>query len=194
LIGRARRAAKSDHMPISGVPNARSHALAKACVRRLRLRAAPLRTTPTTKTPEMPLQKTPAPLLRRALLPALALAALAAHGDEPTLTFPKTTVASASVREYACEHHEAVSVAYVATADGDALAYFIADGRPHIFVRVLAESGSRFVSGPYVWSTLGTSATLTRSDDPSAAPLLSGCVIVATPGAPAPNRVGTDAR
>jgi membrane-bound inhibitor of C-type lysozyme len=129
---------------------------------------------------------------RRAIPLALALISLAALGEEPTLTFPKTAVASASVREYACENHATVSVAYVATADGDALAYFVADGRPHIFVRVLGESGSRFVSGPYVWATVGTAATLVRSDDPKAPPLLAGCVVVATPGAAVSHAVGTD--
>jgi membrane-bound inhibitor of C-type lysozyme len=125
--------------------------------------------------------------LRLALVPALALISLAASGEEPTLTFPKTVVASTSVREYACEGEARVSVAYVATADGDALAYFVADGRPHIFVRVLAATGSRFVSGPYVWSTSGTTARLARSDDPEAVPLLAGCVIVATPAAATAN-------
>ncbi|MET0231386.1 MAG: MliC family protein [Rhodanobacteraceae bacterium] len=130
----------------------------------------------------------------RATVLALALTSLVVLGEEPTLTFPKTVVASASVREYACENDARVSVAYVATADGDALAYFVADGRPHIFVRVLAASGSRFVSGPYVWATVGTAASLSRSDDPTAAPLLAGCVIVATPGTPAANHVGTEPR
>jgi membrane-bound inhibitor of C-type lysozyme len=131
------------------------------------------------------------PAAGRACLAALALASPAATGDEPTLTFPKTAVASAIVRDYACEGGAGASVAYVATADGDALAYFVADGRPHIFVRVLADSGSRFVSGPYVWSTDGTAARLTRADDPNAAPLLSGCVVARTPTAATSDRVGT---
>ncbi len=138
----------------------------------------------------MPRPKHLAVALRRAIPLTLALISLAVLGEGATLTFPKTVIASASVREYACENDATVSVAYVATADGDALAYFIADGRPHIFVRVLAESGSRFVSGPYVWVTVGTTASLARSDDPKAVPLLSGCAIVATPGAPAPGHVG----
>jgi membrane-bound inhibitor of C-type lysozyme len=142
----------------------------------------------------MPCPKSIASAFRRTVLPALALVSLALSGEEPTLTFPKTAVASASVREYACEGHARVSVAYVATADGDALAYFVADGRPHIFVRVLAESGSRFVSGPYVWEAAGTTATLTRLDDPKAAPLLSNCAVDAMPGAPVSHAVGSDAR
>ena len=142
----------------------------------------------------MPCPKHLTAALRRAAPLALALTSLAVLGEEPILTFPKTVVASASVREYACEGDTSVSVAYVATADGDALAYFVADGRPHIFVRVLAESGSRFVSGPYVWVTAGTTASLSRSDDPTAAPLLSGCVVIAPPGASVPRSVGTDSR
>lgn len=128
----------------------------------------------------MPLRSSVLPI---AFAAALGLAGVRAHAGESTLTFPTTEVASASVRDYACADRLTVRVAYVATADGDALAYFVADGRPHIFVRVLAESGSRFVSGPYVWSMVGTTATLTRTDAPTAAPLLADCAIVATPAA-----------
>jgi membrane-bound inhibitor of C-type lysozyme len=116
---------------------------------------------------------------RSLLASALALAPVGASGDESALTFPTTALAGASVRDYACETAGPLRVAYVATADGDALAYFLADGRPHIFVRVIAERDERYVSGPYVWATAGTRARLTRSDDPAAAPLLD-CVVAAS--------------
>jgi len=131
-----------------------------------------------------------APNARRAAAIALASCTLA-HAAAPTLSFPQAVVASTSVRNYICRE-QPLSVAYVATADGDALAYLTVEGRPHIFISVLAESGGRYVSGPYVWQIKGTSASLRRVDDAGAAPLLADCTVVASEPAALTQRIGSD--
>lgn len=130
----------------------------------------------------MPLSRTRRmPAIARSIAAALLLPSVCVPGDEPTLSFPTAIVTSTSVRSYTCDGRKDVSVVYVATADGDVFAYLPAEDRPHIFVRVLADSGDRYVSGPYVWSIVGSTASLKRSDNPGAAPLLGGCVVVAAP-------------
>lgn len=132
-------------------------------------------------------------LSRRVAAVAVALASTAPlRAAEPTLSFPSATVASTTLRSYLCHEQQALSVAYVATADGDAFAYLTAEGRPHIFIRVSSDSGTKYVSGPYVWATRGTTGTLTRVDDTASPPLLSDCSMVPTPP-PAP-RFGSEVR
>jgi membrane-bound inhibitor of C-type lysozyme len=125
----------------------------------------------------------------RTIAIALALASPGMLASEPTLTFPKTAVAYTSVRSYVCGDRRQVSVAYVGTADGDAFAYLPAEGRPHIFVRVQADSGNRYVSGPYVWATTGAHGSLSRIDDAGAPPLLDDCDAVATFASPRGDRI-----
>jgi membrane-bound inhibitor of C-type lysozyme len=114
-----------------------------------------------------------------------------AHAGESTLSFPRTPVANTEVRNYDCHAEQNLSVAYVATVDGDAFAYLAAEGRPHIFISVLAPVGTRYVSGPYVWSINGPNGTLTRVDDANAPPLLADCIVVAVPPAAPMQRLGT---
>lgn len=130
----------------------------------------------------------------RTIVLSLALVSDGALADEPTLTFPRTTVAYSSLRNYICEDRRQVSVAYVGTADGDAFAYLPVEGRPHIFVRVQADSGNTYVSGPYVWATAGTHGSLRRIDDEAAAPLLGDCAVVARPASPTDDRIEIGSR
>lgn len=127
---------------------------------------------------------------------AAAVVALASSAPlraaEPTLSFPSATVASTTLRSYICQEQQQLSVAYVATADGDAFAYLTAEGRPHIFISVASESGTKYVSGPYVWATKGTTGSLSRVDDAGAPPLLADCSMV--PTAPARPRFGSEVR
>jgi len=102
------------------------------------------------------------------------------HAQAPTLSFPTAIVTDVRLRNYMCSQQRPISVAYVATADGDAFAYLAVEGRPHIFVSVLADLGVKYVTGPYVWWTNGATARLLRTDDPQV-PLLDDCTIVAEP-------------
>ena len=134
------------------------------------------------------------PAIVRPIALALLLPSFGLFGDEPTLSFPIAIVASTRVRSYVCDGRKDVSVVYVATADGDVFAYLRAEDRPHIFVRVLADSGDRYVSGPYVWAIGGSTASLTRSDDAGAAPLLGGCVVAPPPSPALRGRIAIGAR
>ncbi|MEP7041976.1 MAG: MliC family protein [Dokdonella sp.] len=109
------------------------------------------------------------------LLPALAHAA----GD--SVSFPHSVIANEETRAYVCRGDKEVAVSYINTVDGDSLAYLPIDGVHHVFVTVLAGSGARYVSGPYVWWTKGPRANLTRADDADAPPLLADCMAAQLP-------------
>jgi membrane-bound inhibitor of C-type lysozyme len=128
----------------------------------------------------------------RYLVPTLLALTCAAQANEPTLSFPHAVVANSEIRNYVCNRQETLSVAYVATVDGDAFAYLTAEGRPHIFINVLAASGAKYVSGPYVWWTKGPTGNLSRADDSDAAPLLADCHVVAAPPATLMRRLGSE--
>jgi membrane-bound inhibitor of C-type lysozyme len=97
-----------------------------------------------------------------------------------TVSFPQSTVANSTARDYACKDNKTVSVLYINTTAGDSLAYLAVDGKQHIFVAVMSGSGVRYASGPYIWWNKGRQGNLTRDGDNSAPPLLADCM--ETPG------------
>jgi membrane-bound inhibitor of C-type lysozyme len=125
----------------------------------------------------------------RVIAGACAALCVAGHADSPALSFSNTTVTGTRVRNYRCLGERTVSVAYIATADGDAFAYLPAEGRPHVFVSVLVDAGVTYVSGPYAWKTDGTTATLSRIDEPDST-LLAECTLTGDAEARPPASVG----
>jgi membrane-bound inhibitor of C-type lysozyme len=111
---------------------------------------------------------------------AVGIAGVAA-AQAPTVVFRGASVANAELRSYACNDHRHVEVSYIDTVEGDSLAMLAIDGHAHIFVAALAASGVRYVSGPYVWWTKGSRASLKRDDDGDGKPLLADCALVIPP-------------
>jgi membrane-bound inhibitor of C-type lysozyme len=110
-----------------------------------------------------------ASLLFAGLLPNLALA------EPGTVAFPHSQIATERTVHYRCHGSRPLTVRYINTTDGDALAYLEVDGRPHIFVTTLSGSGAKYVSGIYTWWNKGNQGTLWTSPDPNAPPALAEC-------------------
>jgi membrane-bound inhibitor of C-type lysozyme len=109
-----------------------------------------------------------------ALLLASPLPGLTA--TEPhTVAFPHSQVATERTVHYRCHGSRPLTVQYINTVDGDALAYLQVEGKPHIFVTTVAGSGARYVSGMYTWWSKGNQGTLWTSPDPNAPPALAEC-------------------
>lgn len=97
----------------------------------------------------------------RAGLSALVFLALAAPALSADLSIhlPAGADIQRQTARYACEGLGTVSVAYV-TAGSIALALMEIERQPRVFAEVLAASGARYASGPFVWWIKGTGATL----------------------------------
>lgn len=95
----------------------------------------------------------------------LALAAPARSADL-SIPIPAETEIQRQTVHYACEGLGALSVDYV-TAGAIALALMAIEGKPRVFAEVLAASGGRYVSGPYVWWSKGAGATLEDERTPT---------------------------
>ncbi|TCT04289.1 MliC family protein [Aquabacter spiritensis] len=90
---------------------------------------------------------------------ALAVATLPAHAETIVLPIPKGTKVQSLKASYQCVGLGPVTVDYINAGDV-ALALLPVDGKPLVFVNVLAASGARYAAGPYVWWTNGTTAAL----------------------------------
>lgn len=108
-------------------------------------------------------------LLASVLPPTLAFA------EQGAVAFPHSQIATERTVQYRCHGSRPLSVRYINTTDGDALAYLDVDGRPHIFVTTVSGSGAKYVSGIYTWWSKGNQGTLWTSPDPNAPPALAEC-------------------
>ncbi|KQT47477.1 hypothetical protein ASG43_10245 [Aureimonas sp. Leaf454] len=99
-------------------------------------------------------------MIRALLAIGLILAASfgSAHADPVTLDLPgkldRQSVA------YACDDGSAPKVTYYNLADQSLAVIEIEAGKPRLFVSVLAASGARYVSGPYLFWTRGNRADI----------------------------------
>lgn len=82
-----------------------------------------------------------------------------AQSADLTIPLPAGTEIQRQTGRYACEGLGALSVDYV-TAGSIALAQMEIERQPRVFAEVLAASGARYASGPFVWWSKGTGATL----------------------------------
>jgi membrane-bound inhibitor of C-type lysozyme len=124
-------------------------------------------------------------LVSAALLPALALPALAQDAPAPasspvtvqssvTLTLGTTRDAEKRTIAYTCEGAEPFSVDYI-NAVPNFLALVPIEGETMIFAAVLSASGARYVAGEYEWWTQGPEATLRNIAEGEDAPPLATC-------------------
>ncbi|MET0330637.1 MAG: MliC family protein, partial [Dyella sp.] len=98
-----------------------------------------------------------------------------ALADLDTVAFPQSQIAHQQTVHYQCHGSRPLTVNYINTTDGDALAYLEVEGKPHIFVTTLSGSGAKYVSGVYTWWNKGDQGTLWTSPDPKAPPALADC-------------------
>ncbi|CAJ0774957.1 hypothetical protein LMG7141_00289 [Ralstonia condita] len=67
---------------------------------------------------------------------------------------------------YTCEGGKSLSVKYMTVGDTP-LASMVLDGKTLVFANVIAASGARYASGPYVWWTKGPAGFLTDATLPA---------------------------
>lgn len=82
---------------------------------------------------------------------------------------------SASVQEikasYDCGAKGKLAATYV-NSGPNSLALLPVDGQTLVFVTILSGSGARYASGPWIWWTKGSTATLTDERKPNASPVM----------------------
>lgn len=102
--------------------------------------------------------------MRNSLMGLAALALCAVGGPAAaniTLSLPLEIAPADGVNSvsYVCEEDESFSALYV-NSGVNSLALLTVDGEERVFVNVVSGSGSRYVSGQYVWWTKGSNASL----------------------------------
>jgi membrane-bound inhibitor of C-type lysozyme len=94
-----------------------------------------------------------------------------AAATELRLPIPGSAPVEKIEAAYDCGAKGKLSATYV-NSGPNTLALVPVDGQTLVFVTVLSGSGARYASGPWIWWTKGSTATLTDERKPNASPVM----------------------